>query len=137
MGTIAKFIIPSVAAFFCLVGRTHAAPPREPDTLVPPLPGLEEVIASKVDLWGEAALRHPGGPTYDFFARLLPPLRYVDADFLHYPIVLSAPARRRRPGWSATAAPSTPWHGSPPGRTRPAPRSTFVSARIASRSVPT
>jgi hypothetical protein len=91
MSTIARFIIPSVAAVFCLVGPTHAAPPREPDTLVPPLPGLEEVIASKVDLWGEAALRHPGGPTYDFFARLLPPLRYVDADFRHYPIVLSAP----------------------------------------------
>src|SRR5205807_6316922 len=33
-----------------------------------------------------------GGPTYEFFAGLLPPLRYVDADFLHYPIVLSAPS---------------------------------------------
>lgn len=55
------------------------------------LPGPEQVIASKTDLWGEAALRQPGGPSYAFFARLLPPLRYVDADFHHYPIVLSAP----------------------------------------------
>lgn len=57
----------------------------------PALPGPEAVIAAKRDLWGEAALRQPGGPTYAFFAKLLPPLRYVDAGFHHYPIVLSAP----------------------------------------------
>src|SRR3954468_18236757 len=51
----------------------------------------QEVIASKTDLWGEAALHQPGGPTYGFFENLLPPLRYVDADFHYYPIVLSAP----------------------------------------------
>src|SRR4051812_46246153 len=51
-----------------------------------------EVIDSKIDLWGEAALKQPGGPSYEFFEKLLPPLRYVDADFVHYPIVLSAPA---------------------------------------------
>src|SRR6059058_4276329 len=56
-----------------------------------PLPTPAEVMASKRDLWGDAALRQPGGPTYEFFANLVPPLRYVDADFLHYPIVLSAP----------------------------------------------
>src|SRR5690348_15237612 len=50
-----------------------------------------EVIDSKIDLWAEAALKQPEGPTYDFFAKLLPPLRYVDAYFLHYPILLSAP----------------------------------------------
>ena len=54
-------------------------------------PTLEEVTASAQDLWGEAALRQPGGPSYEFFARLVPPLRYVDAPFRHYPIVLSAP----------------------------------------------
>src|SRR5438874_1615004 len=67
-----------------LAGALGAAPG-------PALPGPREVIASRADLWGEAALRQPGGPTYEFFARLLPPLRYVDADFRHYPIVLSAP----------------------------------------------
>src|SRR5437879_2038428 len=56
-----------------------------------PAPSVDEALASKRDLWAEAALRQPGGPSYDFFARLLPPLRYVDAPFRHYPIVLSAP----------------------------------------------
>ena len=50
-----------------------------------------EVIAAKADLWGEAALGQPGGPSYEFFEKLLPPLRYVDTDFARYPIVLSAP----------------------------------------------
>ena len=40
---------------------------------------------------GRACARQPGGPSYAFFERLLPPLRYVDADFRNYPIVLSAP----------------------------------------------
>lgn len=55
------------------------------------LPSREEALASPLDLWGEAALREPNGPSYEFFAPLLPPLRYVNADFHHYPIVLSAP----------------------------------------------
>src|SRR5439155_11665344 len=75
-----------------------------------------EAIASKTDLWGEAALKQPGGPSYEFFEKLLPPLRYVDADFRHYPINLSAPAatvkgrlvsngsainaRARQPNWN-------------------------------------
>lgn len=48
-------------------------------------------MAAKLDVWGEAALRQPNGPSYELFAPLLPPLRYVNADFHHYPIVLSAP----------------------------------------------
>jgi len=51
----------------------------------------EEALAAKLDLWGEAALKQTNGPSYEFFAPLLPPLRYVNADFRHYPIVLSAP----------------------------------------------
>jgi hypothetical protein len=50
-----------------------------------------QAIDSKSDLWGEAALREPGGPTFEFFAKLLPPLRYVDALYKQYPIVLAAP----------------------------------------------
>jgi hypothetical protein len=91
MGTIARFLTPAVVAAFCLAGAAHAAPPRDFDTSLRVLRDVDEVVASKVDLWGEAALRHPGGPTYKFFEQLLPPLRYVDADFRHYPIVLSAP----------------------------------------------
>lgn len=56
-----------------------------------PLATRDEALAAKLDLWGEAALRQPNGPSYELFAPLLPPLRYVNADFLHYPIVLSAP----------------------------------------------
>jgi hypothetical protein len=56
-----------------------------------PLPTLEEAVASKADVWGEASLRQPDGPSYEFFAKLLPPPCYVNADFHYYPIVLSAP----------------------------------------------
>src|SRR4051812_570502 len=53
---------------------------------------LDEAIKSNHDVWGEAAIKQPGGPSYEFFASLLPQLRYVDAPFRHYPITLSAPA---------------------------------------------
>ena len=51
-------------------------------------------MASRTDLWGELAMRQPNGPSYEFFAPILPPLRYVNADFRYYPIVLSAPNAR-------------------------------------------
>src|SRR5436190_13142125 len=51
-----------------------------------------EAVQSEVDVWGEAALKQAGGPSYDFFEKLLPPLRYVDASFHVYPITLSAPS---------------------------------------------
>src|SRR6478609_6988005 len=51
----------------------------------------QQIIASKIDLLGEAALKQPGGPSFEFFADKLPPLRYVDARYKHYPIVLAAP----------------------------------------------
>jgi hypothetical protein len=50
-------------------------------------------------VWGEAALRQPGGPSYEFFKDLLPPLRYVNTTFRHYPIVLSAPKARTKAWW--------------------------------------
>jgi hypothetical protein len=56
------------------------------------VPSPDEVYNSPRDLWGEAAMKQPGGPTYEFFRDLLPPLRYVDARFRCYPIVLSAPS---------------------------------------------
>jgi hypothetical protein len=84
----------------------------------------QQVIESKTDLWGEAALHAPGGPSYEFFEELLPPLRYVDARYKHYPIVLSAPRAlakgkivsngsvlnplARRYQWIGEAG--TPWH---------------------------
>ncbi len=56
-----------------------------------PLPSLDEALAARRDVWGEAAMAQPNGASYEFFAPLLPPPRYVNADFRHYPIVLSAP----------------------------------------------
>ena len=57
----------------------------------PAIPPLEEAITSTRDLWGEAALAQPNGPSYEFLAPLLPPPRYVNADFRHYPIILCPP----------------------------------------------
>ncbi len=61
------------------------------------LPTTQEVANSNTDLWGEASLKLPNGPTYEFFEKLLPPLRYVDANFRVYPIVLSAPSNLTKP----------------------------------------
>ncbi len=55
------------------------------------LPSLAEALQARRDLWGEAAMAQPDGPGYEFFVPLLPPPRYVNADFRYYPIVLSAP----------------------------------------------
>ena len=60
-------------------------------TLAAPLPSLNEVTESKLDLWGEAAMKKTNGASYEFFENLIPPPRYVNADFLYYPIVLGAP----------------------------------------------
>jgi len=55
------------------------------------LPTLEAAISARRDLWGEAAMAQPNGASYEFFAPLLPPPRYVNADFRYYPIVLCPP----------------------------------------------
>lgn len=55
------------------------------------LPTVQEMIAAPTDVWFEAAMRQPSGPNYEFFRDLLPPLRYVNTAFRHYPIMLSAP----------------------------------------------
>jgi hypothetical protein len=52
---------------------------------------VQEMIASRTDVWGDAAMRQPNGASYEFFKDLLPPPRWVNAEFRHYPIVLSAP----------------------------------------------
>ena len=68
-----------------------AAVPSVADPPAEPLPTPREMAAAREDVWGEAAIRAPGGPSYEFFRDLLPPLRYVNTAFRHYPIVLSAP----------------------------------------------
>ena len=54
-------------------------------------PSLEEALQSRRDVWGEAAMAEPNGASYEFLVPLLPPPRYVNADFRHYPIVLCPP----------------------------------------------
>ncbi len=56
-----------------------------------PVPTLQEALASGPDLWGEASMKQPNGPSFSFFRDLLPPPRYVHADYRYYPLVLSAP----------------------------------------------
>src|SRR5437762_2101393 len=57
----------------------------------PNVPSLAEMIAAGSDVCGEMAMAQPNGDSYEFFEPLLPPLRYVHADFRYYPLVLSAP----------------------------------------------
>ncbi len=57
------------------------------------------MAAALSDVWGAAARAQPGGPSYEFFRDLLPPLRYVNTEFRHYPIVLSAPAASIKARW--------------------------------------
>jgi hypothetical protein len=73
-----------------------AEPPPKPTAK---LPTPAEMAAAKEDVWGEAAIRAPGGPSYEFFKDLLPPLRYVNTAFRHYPIVLSAPGAPVKARW--------------------------------------
>ena len=54
-------------------------------------PSVDEIIAARTDILGDAAIRQPGGPSYEYFVEAMPPLRYVNTDFRHYPIVLAAP----------------------------------------------
>lgn len=55
------------------------------------LPSVQDMIEARSDVWGDAARAQPNGASYEFFEDLLPPLRWVNTDFRHYPLVLSAP----------------------------------------------
>src|SRR5437588_1918856 len=80
-----------------LAGLLSAAPAALAQPLATPLATPSEMAASHLDLWGEAAIRQPDGPSYEFFKDLLPPLRYVNTDFRHYPVVFGTPAGAVKP----------------------------------------
>src|SRR5438094_1903983 len=61
-----------------------------------PNPTLAEAVASGPDVWGELAMQQPNGASYEFFEPILPPPRYVHADFRYYPLVLSAPGAKTK-----------------------------------------
>src|SRR5262245_9525286 len=74
------------ATLFLITPVLRAELPAKPNA-----PSLSEMIAASRDVWGEVAMAQPNGASYEFFEPLLPPLRYVHADFRYYPLVLSAP----------------------------------------------
>src|SRR5437870_3624845 len=78
---LAAFLVVALAAS----GQTQDTPSAGT------LPTAKEMAASSLDLWAQAAIRQPDGPSYEFFKDLLPPLRYVNTEFRHYPIVLGTP----------------------------------------------
>ncbi len=89
-------IVPLIAGLFLshdLESRAYAAEPTtRPAVNAAPVPATpQEMAAARTDVWGEAAMQQPDGASYEIFADLLPPVRYVDAEFRYYPIVLSAP----------------------------------------------
>lgn len=65
----------------------------------PALASVSEMAAAREDVWAEAAIRAPGGPSFEFFRDLLPPLRYANTDFRHYPIMLGAPRAAAKARW--------------------------------------
>lgn len=75
------------AAILVVLAGLAAVPAQAPKNL----PSAAAMAAAREDVWGEAAIRHRHGPSYDFYKNLLPPLRYVNTAFRHYPITLSAP----------------------------------------------
>lgn len=77
----------AIAGFMAVAGA-QAAPT--------PLPSLDDAMAARRDVWGEAAMAQPNGASYEFMAPLLPPPRYVNADFRHYPIILCAPEAKAK-----------------------------------------
>lgn len=84
---------PALHLFFCTVvlllpGGARLYGQQESPIV---LPTLAEVVRAGTDLWGEAAMRQPNGASYEFFRDLLPPPRYVHADYRYYPLILSAP----------------------------------------------
>jgi hypothetical protein len=78
-------------AFTCLPATVEATDLSPATARTNSTPSLNDALWSKEDLWGLAAIRQTNGPTYEFFRDLLPPLRYVNAAFKYYPIILSAP----------------------------------------------
>src|SRR5262245_55090421 len=82
---------PAMIPFFPLLVTLSADPA--------PLPSPKEMAAAKTDVGGEAARRLPDGPSYEYFRDLLPPVRYVNTSFRHYPIVLSAPRASVKARW--------------------------------------
>ncbi len=99
-------LLMTFTALACL-GVCFADPPSFPKTKA-------EVIALREDVWAEAAIRQPDGPSYEFFRDLFPPLRYVNTAFRQYPIVLSAPGAKVKARYVSNGSAINPKADKPP-----------------------
>jgi hypothetical protein len=89
-----------------------AAPGDEPPAEGWPSP--RAMAESLTDVWGEAALKLPGGPSFEAFRDLLPPLRYTNTRFRDYPVVLGAPAAAAKARWVSNGSAVNPRADKPP-----------------------
>src|SRR6188768_4140319 len=87
------------AALSFSIALTAAAAAQDISQPVATFVSPQTMAASRTDVWAEAAIRSPGGPSYEKFADLLPPLRYANTAFRNYPLVLCAPAAQVKARW--------------------------------------
>lgn len=87
---VAVTVIATFGGTSFLYGESSAAPAPSTRSSAQ-LASVQEMIDARTDVWGDAAMREPNGASCEFFKDLLPPLRWVNTEFRHYPIVLSAP----------------------------------------------
>jgi hypothetical protein len=78
------------------------------------LPSVREMIDARTDVWGDTAMQQPDGASYEFFKDLLPPVRWVNTEFRHYPIVLSAPRAEQKVRLPSNGSAVNPRAGKPP-----------------------
>src|SRR5688572_21740633 len=83
-----QIVVLCIAVAGCARDADSPRPPREYTR-----DRIDRLMNARADILGEAALKQQGGPSYEYFRDLMPPLRYVDANFRHYPITLSAPGQ--------------------------------------------
>jgi hypothetical protein len=95
--SVAALLLPVVLGAACNVALADDDTSQNPATRE--LPNARAMAAARKDVWGAASLSAPSGPSYEFFRALLPPLCYVNTEFRHYPIVLSAPAAAAKIRW--------------------------------------
>jgi len=91
LASIAALMLAAPSGASAQEADTSAPPAKEPATV------WERMLASARDVYGEEAMLRPNGASYDFFRDLLPPLRYVNAAFRHYPIVLGTTGGLHKP----------------------------------------
>src|SRR5690349_20751183 len=86
----------SVLLVACVRGGNVTGAESSPQAGQGGVASVKEMLEARTDVWGDAAMRQPNGASYDFFKDLLPPVRWVNTDCHHYPIVLCAPRAKQK-----------------------------------------